>query len=82
MSLYCQGEDAMSKPTQEPLDVLPDAQSSRRALLKGLLVGLGAGMLVQPRGGVTGLAFGQDAPKKEEKKKKKKGKQKESKKDY
>ena len=31
----------MSKPTQKPLDVLPDAQSSRRSLLKGLLVGLG-----------------------------------------
>lgn len=41
---------------RDTLEALERAGPSRRAVLKGLLVGLGAGVLVQANGGVTGFA--------------------------
>lgn len=46
--------------SKDKLEVLEDARPNRRTLLKGLLVGLGAGVLVQAAGGVT--AFAGDTP--------------------
>jgi hypothetical protein len=65
----------MSRETQKPSEsVLDEKKSSRRELLTGVLLGLGAAVLIQPNGGV---AEAQDQPK-EEGKKKKKGKKKKS----
>ena len=44
----------MSREMQKPPEALPqDKPSSRRDLLTGALVGLGASILVQPNGGVA-----------------------------
>jgi hypothetical protein len=67
----------MPRKTNGPMEGLPQAdRSSRRDLLKRALVLLGAGVLIQPNGGVSGSAFAQDAgsgvrgmPKKHPKKK-------------
>ena len=62
--------------SQEPWE--PSAKSGRRRVLKRLLIGLGASAIIQPNGGVFGLAFGQEKKEGEEEggKKKKKGKKK------
>jgi hypothetical protein len=62
--------------SQEPRE--PSAKSGRRRVLKRLLIGLGASAIIQPNGGVFGLAFGQEKKEGEEEggKKKKKGKKK------
>jgi hypothetical protein len=61
--------------SQEPRE--PSAKSGRRRVLKRLLIGLGASAIIQPNGGVFGLAFGQEKKEgEEEPKKKKKGKKK------
>ena len=61
--------------SQEPQE--PSAKSGRRRVLKRLLIGLGASAIIQPNGGVFGLAFGQEKKEGEEEgKKKKKGKKK------
>jgi hypothetical protein len=63
----------MSQEQQEPT-----AKTGRRRVLKRLIVGLGATAIIQPNGGVFGLAFGQEKKEGEEDegKKKKKGKKK------
>jgi len=53
----------MSRNTNGPLEGEPQGdRSSRRDLLKRALVVLGAGVLIQPNGGVSGLALADDAP--------------------
>ena len=48
----------MSRKTNEPSQVIHEGVgSSRRDLLKGALAVLGAGVLIQPNGGVSGVAF-------------------------
>jgi hypothetical protein len=56
---------------KDKLEVLDSPQPSRRRLLKGLLIGLGAGLLVQAAGGVSAQAQ-QDQPKAEKGKAEKK----------
>jgi hypothetical protein len=64
----------MSRDTQKPLESeREEKKSSRRELLTGVLLGLGASVLIQPNGGV---AEAQDQPKDEGKKKKGKKKKK------
>ena len=59
---------------EKPLQLIEEKKLSRRAVVKGTLIGLGAAMLVQAKGGVA-----QDEPKKDEEGgKKKKGKKKKS----
>ncbi len=41
---------------EDKLEALGNTQAPRRTVLKGLLVGLGAGVLVQAAGGVTAFA--------------------------
>ena len=70
----------MSRDTQKPSEVeREEKKSSRRELLTGVLLGLGAAVLIQPNGGV---AEAQDQKEDEGKKKKgkkgKKGKKKKS----
>jgi hypothetical protein len=55
----------MSRKTRQPSDAgLQSDTPGRRRVLKRLLIGIGASAIVQPNGGVFGLAFGQE--KKEE----------------
>jgi hypothetical protein len=59
----------MSRETQKPSEPeREEIKSSRRQLLTGVLLGLGASILIQPNGGV---AEAQDAAKDDEGKKKK-----------
>lgn len=52
----------MPRKTNGPMEGVPQGdRSSRRDVLKGALVLLGAGVLLQPNGGVSGSAFAQDA---------------------
>ena len=52
----------MPRKTNGPMEGLPQAdRSSRRDLLKRALVLLGAGVLIQPNGGVSGSTFAADA---------------------
>jgi len=69
----------MSQEPRESSEAVPQgAKSGRRRVLKRLIIGLGASALIQPNGGVFGLAFGQEKKEGEEEggKKKKKGKKK------
>ncbi len=59
---------------KDKLEALENTKASRRTVLKGLLVGLGAGVLVQVKGGVAAFAQGQVDPIKTEKAKSEKGK--------
>jgi hypothetical protein len=53
--------DFMSRKTDRPSQGAAESnRSTRRHLLKGALVVLGASVLVQPNGGVSGLAFADD----------------------
>lgn len=52
--------------SKDNVEVLEGARPIRRALLKGLLVGLGAGVLVQASGGVTAFAQEKTEPAKAE----------------
>ncbi len=47
--------------TKDKLESLGSTQATRRTVLKGLLVGLGAGVVVQATGGVTTFARGEQA---------------------
>jgi hypothetical protein len=52
----------MRRKTNGPVEGAPQAdRSSRRDVLKGALVLLGASVLLQPNGGVSGSALAQDA---------------------
>ncbi len=54
--------------SKDKLEALACTQTTRRSVLKGLLIGLGAGVLVQANGGVTSFAReGQEPPQKTEK---------------
>jgi hypothetical protein len=62
----------MSRETQKPSEPeREEIKSSRRQLLTGVLLGLGASVLIQPNGGV---AVAQDHDHKDDEGKKKKGK--------
>jgi hypothetical protein len=51
----------MQRKTNGPMQDAPQAgRSSRRDVLKGALVLLGASVLLQPNGGVSGSALAQD----------------------
>lgn len=66
----------MSQEPREPSeDILQDVKSGRRDLLKRVLVVLGASLILQPNGGVSGLALAQGTKQEEGKKKKGKKKQ-------
>ena len=53
----------MLRNTNGPIEGAPQAgRSSRRDLLKRALVVLGAGVLLQPYGGISGSVFAQDDP--------------------
>jgi hypothetical protein len=53
----------MQRKTNGPMQDAPQAgRSSRRDLLKRALVVLGAGVLIQPYGGVSRLALASSAP--------------------
>ena len=53
----------MQRKTNGPMEDAPQARrSSRRNLLKCALV-FGAGVLIQPYGGISSSAFAQDVPK-------------------
>jgi hypothetical protein len=53
----------MQRKTNGPMEDAPKAgRSSRRDLLKRALVVLGAGVLIQPYGGISGLALAGSAP--------------------
>ncbi|HTP89152.1 MAG TPA: hypothetical protein VMJ34_19510 [Bryobacteraceae bacterium] len=55
--------------SDQPPEEILNKRPSRRAIMRGTLIGLGAALLVQPQGGSA-----QDTPKKEDSKKgKKKG---------
>ena len=69
----------MAQEPRDPSEIIAEGpKSGRRRAIKRLLVGLGASAIIQPNGGVFGLAFAQD--KKEDEGegegKKKKGKKK------
>jgi len=54
----------MSQEKPDSSKALPVQQTARRDLLKrAVLIGLGAGALLQPNGGVFGVAFGEEATK-------------------
>ena len=62
----------MPRKANGPVEGAPQAdRSSRRDVLKGALVLLGAGVLLQPNGGVSGSAFAQGLNKKKHGRKKK-----------
>lgn len=46
----------MSKETREPLEQLQGTNAGRRAVVKNMLIGLGAALLVQPNGGSLAYA--------------------------
>jgi len=54
----------MSQEKPDSSEALQVQQTARRDLLKrAVLIGLGAGALLQPNGGVFGVAFGEEATK-------------------
>jgi len=60
----------MQRKPNGPMEDAPQAgRSSRRDLLKRALVVLGAGVLIQPNGGMSGLALADSAPAPKPKKK-------------
>jgi hypothetical protein len=67
----------MSQDTKKPSEASsPGTKSTRRDVLKRLVIGLGAAALIQPNGGVLG--FAQDSEKKKKKTKSSKKKKKKS----
>jgi len=67
----------MAQEPRDPSGVNAEGpKSGRRRVIKGLLLGLGASAIIQPNGGVFGMAFAQEKKEDEEGGKKKKGKKK------